>query len=99
MFVHRQFDFFVACLLGLIVLAAPLQSDSIALKPAADTTLFETTPDGNLGESSMLWPEPPRKGKGAGRCCGSISQKFPPVDRYTCSTDATSWSTFRWEAE
>jgi hypothetical protein len=63
MFAHRQFDLFAACLLGLIILARPLNADSIAVKPAADTTLFETTPDGNLGKVTTVVAGTTAKGK------------------------------------
>src|SRR5258707_1013144 len=54
MFAHRQLHLLAACLSGLIVSAWPLKADSIAFKPAADTTLFETTPDDNLGRVTTV---------------------------------------------
>jgi len=62
MLAHRQF-LFAACLLGLIIPARPLNADSIAVNPAADTTLFETTPDGNLGKVTTVVAGTTAKGK------------------------------------
>src|SRR5438094_3790768 len=63
MFAHRQLDLFAACLLGLIIAARPLRADSIMFKPAADTTMFETTPDGNLGRVTTVIAGTTAKGK------------------------------------
>src|SRR5258706_7958775 len=63
MFAHRQLDLFAACLLALIICVRPLRADSIAMKPAADTTLFETTPDGNLGRVATVVAGTTAKGK------------------------------------
>src|SRR5438067_6080788 len=63
MFAHRQIDLFAACLLASIIWVGPLRADSIAVKPAADTTLFETTPDGNLGKVATVVAGTTAKGK------------------------------------
>jgi len=60
---HRQFDLLAACLLGMTIAAGPLRADTIAVKPAADTTLFETTPDGNLGRVTTVVAGTTAKGK------------------------------------